>query len=232
MLLRRFTLRNRFTGAYPYLFSLFMAYFMLGSTVLWGNSETGKSADNAKKTGVRILAIGDSLTFGYEVGREKTWPALLQKKLREHGFDDLRVINAGMSGATSAFGLSALKFHLKRYTPDLLIYALGANDGLRGLDPGAMEDNMKKTLSLAKSKNIKILLLGMKAPPNYGKTFPTNFEAAFSRVAKEQQVAFIPFFLEGVAGRPELNQPDGIHPNPKGYEIITETIFKATVKLL
>ncbi len=211
---------------------VYLTYLWLFSMAFSGQALSQAATDKANSTSKKILAIGDSLTFGYEVSREKAWPALLQAKLRKQGFAKLQVINAGMSGATSAFGLSALKFHLKRYTPDLLIYALGANDGLRGLSPTVMEDNIRKTLELAKEKKVKILLLGMKAPPNYGKTFPANFEAVFSRVAKDLDVAFVPFFLEGVAGQPQLNQPDGIHPNPEGYKIVTETIYKAVVKLL
>ena len=185
-----------------------------------------------KTSAKRILAIGDSLTFGYDVAKSNSWPAMLEKKLQDSGHPELKVVNAGMSGATSAFGISTIKFHLKRYKPDLVIYALGANDGLRGLPPESTEANMREALKFAKNKNIKILLLGMRAPPNYGKKFPKNFEQAFERTAKDLDLPFIPFFLEGVAGRPELNLSDGIHPNPKGYEIITENIYKAVVKIL
>jgi acyl-CoA thioesterase-1 len=179
-----------------------------------------------------VLALGDSLTFGYEVAEDKTWPSLLEKKLQANGFPKAKVINAGTSGATSAFGPQTLKFHFKRYTPDLLIYALGANDGLRGLDPKGTEDNIRQAIKMAQAKEVPVLLLGMKAPPNYGKRFPESFEQSFANISKEFELPFIPFFLEGVAGNPKLNQPDGIHPNPAGYKIITETIYAKVKELL
>jgi len=179
-----------------------------------------------------ILAIGDSLTFGYGVADKDSWPSLLENKLKAKGFSNLSVINAGVSGATTASGLRTLKFHLKKTKPSLMIYALGANDGLRGLDVKSTESNIGSVLDLAKEKKIKVLLLGMKAPPNYGKTFTSSFEQVFTKLAKEYKVAFLPFFLDGVAGRKELNQPDGIHPNAKGYEIISESIIKKVENLL
>jgi acyl-CoA thioesterase-1 len=180
----------------------------------------------------KIIALGDSLTFGYEVEDSQTWPFLLEKKLKESGFPNAEVINAGTSGATTAFGPQTLKFHLKRYTPDLLIYALGANDGLRGLDPKATEENIRKTIQLAKEKKVTVLLLGMKAPPNYGNKFPKDFENTFAKIQKEFDLPFVPFFLDGVAGNPQLNQPDGIHPNAEGYKKITDTIFQKVKGLL
>jgi len=180
----------------------------------------------------KILALGDSLTFGYEVASEKTWPALVQKKLRADGHPEAEVFNAGTSGATTAFGQQTLRFHLKRHKPDLLIYGLGANDGLRGHDPAGIEKNIRETIQFAKDQEIKVLLLGMKAPPNYGSKFPQEFEKLFHRIHEELKVELIPFYLDGVAGRPDLNQPDGIHPNEKGYEIIAINIFNKVKTLL
>ncbi|SMF34197.1 arylesterase [Pseudobacteriovorax antillogorgiicola] len=172
----------------------------------------------------KILALGDSLTFGYEVEEEHTWPKLLEKKL------GVPIINGGTAGATSAFGLPTLRFHLKRYTPDLVIYALGANDGLRGLDPKVTQKNIEEAVKLCQEKGIKLVLLGMKAPPNYGKTFPANFEAIYPTVAKKYDIPLMPFMLENVAGQKKLNQPDGIHPNAEGYKIIAENIYKVVTK--
>ncbi|MFW7379460.1 MAG: arylesterase [Oligoflexus sp.] len=180
----------------------------------------------------KILALGDSLTFGYEVAAEKTWPALLQKKLKDAGHPEAEVLNAGTSGATTAFGQQTLRFHLRRHKPDLLIYGLGANDGLRGHEPASIEKNIRETIQYAQKQNMKVLLLGMKAPPNYGSEFPEEFEKLFQRIAKDLKIEFLPFYLDGVAGKPELNQPDGIHPNEKGYEIIATNIFNKVKTIL
>ncbi|RYZ52880.1 MAG: arylesterase [Proteobacteria bacterium] len=172
-----------------------------------------------------ILSIGDSLTFGLGVPAEKTWPQLLQNKLQADGMKDAKVINAGSSGATTAFGLSSLKFHLKRTQPDLIIYALGANDGLRAIDTETTYKNISAAIEEIQKAKIKVIMLGMKAPPNYGEKFPKDFEKVFSRVAAEKKIPFVPFLLDGVAGDNKLNQADGIHPNEKGYEIITDRIY-------
>lgn len=179
-----------------------------------------------------ILSVGDSLTFGLGVPPEKTWPSILEAKLRTDGFPEVKVINAGSSGATTAFGISTLKFHLKRSQPDLVIYALGANDGLRGIDPNTTYKNMQAALEMTKAKGIRVLLLGMKAPPNYGEKFPKDFESSFIKAKNEFKVSFIPFFLEGVAGDKNLNQADGIHPNEKGYEKVLITIYPKVKELL
>ncbi len=173
----------------------------------------------------QILTIGDSLTFGLGVPEEKTWPRLLEDKLHGDGFKDAKVVNAGSSGATTAVGLSTLKFHLKRERPDLIIYALGANDGLRGIDPQTTYKNVADVVSAIKEAKIKVVLIGMKAPPNYGDRFPKDFEKAFSRVAAEQKVPFIPFLLEGVAGDRALNQADGIHPTEAGYQRVLAHVY-------
>ncbi len=202
-------------------YSLFFSLLCLLPTLVW-----------AVAPGSTVLTVGDSLTFGLGVAPEKTWPALLEAKLRKVGLTDLKIINAGSSGATTAFGVSSLKFHLKRTNAQLVIYALGANDGLRGVSPEATYQNLKSAMELLKGKPTKVLLVGMKAPPNYGSKFPKEFEASFARIAKEYQVEFIPFLLEGVAGVPSLNQADGIHPNEKGYEKIVELLYPKVKELL
>ena len=172
-----------------------------------------------------LLTIGDSLTFGLGVAPEKTWPQLLENKLREDGFKDAKVINAGTSGATSAFGVSVLKFHLKHERPDLIVYALGANDGLRAIDTETTYRNVRDAIAEIQKAKIKVVLLGMKAPPNYGDKFPKDFAKIFSRVAAETKVPFIPFFLEGIAGDRTLNQSDGIHPTELGYQHVLANIY-------
>jgi acyl-CoA thioesterase I len=179
-----------------------------------------------------ILSVGDSLTFGLGVPADRTWPSLLEAKLKTDGYPKVKVINAGSSGATTAFGLSTLKFHLKRGKPDLIIYALGANDGLRGIDPATTHKNLSAAMEMIQAQGIKVLLLGMKAPPNYGEKFPKDFESSFTKVKDKYKPSFVPFFLEGVAGKPELNQPDGIHPNEKGYEQVLTLIYPKVKELL
>lgn len=179
-----------------------------------------------------ILSVGDSLTFGLGVPADKTWPALLETKLKADGHPGVKVINAGSSGATTAFGVSTLKFHLKRGKPDLIIYALGANDGLRGIDPATTQKNLSTAMELIQAQGVKVLLLGMKAPPNYGEKFPKDFESSFVKVKEKYKPAFVPFLLEGVAGKVELNQADGIHPNEKGYEQILSLIYPKVKELL
>jgi acyl-CoA thioesterase-1 len=179
-----------------------------------------------------ILSVGDSLTFGLGVPADKTWPALLEAKLKTDGYPNVQVINAGSSGATTAFGTSALKFHLKRGKPDLIIYALGANDGLRGIDPATTYKNLSQAMDLIQAQGIKVLVLGMKAPPNYGEKFPKDFESSFTKIKDRYKPSFVPFFLEGVAGNPALNQADGIHPNEQGYQKVLTLVYPKVKELL
>lgn len=180
----------------------------------------------------RILAVGDSLTDGYGVAKEAAYPALLEKKLRAAGLKDAVVVNAGTSGATSAFGVKTMNFHIKRQKPDLIIYALGSNDALRGLKVEETEKNVEDAIKLAKDQKIPLILAGLKAPPNYGLKFPAAFETIFPKLAKKYQLSYVDFLLENVAGEPKLNQADGIHPNEKGYEIVADNIFKVVRKEL
>lgn len=187
----------------------FPRIFLVLATFLISSTSTAK-----------ILALGDSLTFGYEVDDKDTWPTLLAQKLNK------TIVNGGTSGATTAFGIPTLKFHLKRYKPSLVLYALGANDALRGIAPKTTEKNIREALNLLKKEKIPVILLGMKAPPNYGEKFPKEFSAIFPRLAKEFDILLYPFLLEGVAGEKSLNQPDGMHPNEAGYKIISENIYQ------
>lgn len=180
-----------------------------------------------------ILCLGDSLTEGYEIAPDAAYPALLEKKVREKFGAGASVINAGISGATSASGPARLKFQLKSpKRPTHMILALGANDGLRGLPVAAMKKNLEETIQIARENKIKVLLAGMKVPPNYGVAYAKSFEAVFGKIAKEQKVPLIPFLLDGVAAKPELNLPDGIHPNPKGHLILVETVWKKLEPML
>ncbi len=174
--------------------------------------------------------LGDSLTEGYGVAQEESFPSLLEKKLRERG-KNVQIINAGIGGSTSASGLARLRWHL-REKPDIMILALGANDGLRGLKPDEIKKNLAAVIQLAKKNGIRVVLAGMKMPPNYGAQYTAAFERVFTELAREEKVAFIPFLLEGVGGVPSLNQPDGIHPNEKGHEKIADHVLKHLIPIL
>ena len=173
----------------------------------------------------RILCLGDSLTAGYGVQENEAWPALLQKQVREKS-PDAKIVNAGTSGATSAGGLRKLPWLFKKNV-DVLIVALGANDGLRGLSTDVLEQNLQKVIDSAKKKNpdIRILIAGMKMPPNMGTEYTGKFEALYPRLAEKNKIELIPFLLDGVAGHAKMNLPDGIHPNPAGHKVICQLVW-------
>ncbi len=177
-----------------------------------------------------ILFLGDSLTAGYGLKQELAFPSLIEKKLNKTK-KKVKVINAGISGSTTAGSLKRLKWYMKA-KPELLFLALGANDGLRGLDLKQSQNNLEETIQYANEKGLVVILAGMKLPPNYGKEYREKFEKMFKALAKKYKVDFIPFLLEGVGGNPELNQADGIHPNEKGQEIIAQTVLKKLKGLL
>jgi len=167
-----------------------------------------------------IVTLGDSLTAGFGVVSNDSFPVRLEASLREAGVA-ARVVNAGVSGDTSAGGLARLDWVLVD-TPDLVIVELGANDGLRGLDPADMEANLDAILTRLAAKGVPAVLTGMVAPPNMGRAYGEAFNGVFPRLAMRHQVVFYPFFLEGVAARPALNQRDGMHPNAAGVRVIVE----------
>ena len=184
------------------------------------------------KTITQIVCLGDSLTAGYGVNETQAWPHLLQLKITEAKIN-ARIINAGTSGNTSAGGLRKLPWLFKKRV-DVLILALGANDGLRGIDTKSTHENLTKIILEAQKKQpqIKIVLAGMKVPPNMGQKFSSDFEAIFTQLSKEHDCVLIPFLLNKVAGEKKLNLSDGIHPNPEGHEIICETVWKQLKELL
>ena len=178
-----------------------------------------------------ILMLGDSLTEGTGVEQTKAYPYLVEQKLKAQGFLAIQVINGGVTGSTTASALSRLKWYL-RDCPDILLLALGANDGLRGLPIVQIKHNLAETIKLALSKGIRVIVAGMKMPPNYGEDYTLKYEKVFLELAKEYGITFIPFLLEGVAGDPHLNLPDGIHPNERGHQIISELVYKTLVKVI
>ncbi len=171
----------------------------------------------------KIVTLGDSLTAGLGLVETQAYPALLQKRLDTEGYE-FEVVNAGVSGDTSAGGLRRLDWALEGDTR-ILILALGANDGLRGLSVSQMKQNLSQIIERTKERGVVVILAGMEAPPNYGEEYATAFRQAFREVALQQRVLFVPFLLEGVAGHSDLNQPDGIHPNARGAAIVAETMW-------
>jgi acyl-CoA thioesterase I len=178
----------------------------------------------------RIVALGDSLTAGLGIPPDAAYPAVLQRKLKESGHA-IEVINAGVSGDTSADGLRRAVWALEGDVR-LLILALGANDGLRGLPPRQMKDNLQGVIHRARQRAIPVLLVGMEAPPNYGEQYTAEFRQVFQDLARENKLPLIPFLLDGVAGVAELNQSDGIHPTRAGAARIADHLWPAVEKMI
>lgn len=176
-----------------------------------------------------VVFLGDSLTAGYGLGEKLAFPAHLGDRLAEDGLE-VRIVNAGVSGDTTAGGLARLSW-LLRLEPVVLVVGLGGNDGLRGLDLESTEENLRDIVRLAIESGAEVLLLGMQMPPNYG-SYGTDFAAIYQRLATELEVDLVPFLLEGVGGDPELNLPDGIHPNEEGQQRVAETVLPFLKALL
>ena len=179
---------------------------------------------------VKILALGTSLTQGLGVAPGLDLTAVLEARLRSSGFD-VKFINAGVSGDTSAGGLARLDWSLADH-PQAAIIELGSNDALRGQSPTETEKNLATILGRLKSEHVSVLLTGMKAPRNLGPEYAAQFDAIYPRLAKEYGVLFYPFLLDGVAANPKLNQADGIHPNPAGVKIIADRMFPYVKRLV
>lgn len=178
----------------------------------------------------KIVAFGNSLTAGLGVPPEQSYPALLEERLKQAGYA-YEVVNAGVSGDTTAGGVRRLDWVLKS-DPEIVILELGANDGLRGLDLAETRKNLAAIIEQFQSSGISVLLTGMKLPSNYGPLYTSRFESLYQELAKQYEVPFYPFFLKGVAARPSLNQADGIHPTGEGYQIIADNLFQALEPLL
>lgn len=200
-----------------YLLSLPVLFFLLLSPV-------------ASAKTFRLVALGDSLTEGYGVPQEKAYPAQLEKLLKTSG-KTVQVINAGISGATTASGPKNLSWQL-RQPIDLLILCLGANDFLRGLSATQAQANLEKTILLAKEHSVPILLVGMKLPRNLSPKYIKDFEGIYPALVKKHQLSYSPFLLEGVATIKKLNLSDGIHPNEKGYEKVAKHLLPFVLKAL
>jgi acyl-CoA thioesterase-1 len=179
-----------------------------------------------------VLVLGDSISAGYGLDPDESYPALLQKKIDARGWN-FRVINAGQSGDTSASGLARLNWLLKNQVA-VLVLELGGNDGLRGLPPETTQKNLQAIIDRTKEKypRAQVIIAGMKVPPNMGRDYAARFEQIFRDVARQNGAMLIPFVLEGVGGVRELNLPDGIHPSAKGHQIVAQTVWKALEPVL
>lgn len=176
-----------------------------------------------------ILAFGDSLTAGYGLPASEAFPAQLEAQLKKEGVD-VKIVNAGVSGDTTTDGLARLDWALAD-KPDIVILALGANDALRGIDPGVVRANLDKMIDKVTASGAKILLLGMLAPTNWGARYEHDFDRIYPELAKAHGVPLYPFFLDGVAMDPKLNQPDGMHPNKRGVAVMVDRIAPLVAKL-
>ena len=175
--------------------------------------------------GTTIIFFGDSITAGYGVGTDLAFPAVVGEELKKDGFD-VEIVNAGLSGETSAGGLTRIDWILNRHV-DVFVLELGANDGLRGLPVAETEKNLQAIINKVKAKypEVTIVIAGMMVPPNMGQAYSKSFQSVFLRISENNDAVLVPFLLEGVAGDSTLNQPDGIHPNVKGHEIVAQTVY-------
>lgn len=205
-----------------------MKYFLIFALLCLPRAAAAEVAGLTK-----VLLLGDSLTEGHGVPEDANYAAVLGRGLEAAGISGVTLRNAGTGGSTSASGLARLRWHLReKPKPGILVLALGANDGLRGLNLGVMKNNLQAVIGLAKKNDMKVLLAGMKIPPSYGREYAARFEAVYAELAREERVTLIPFLLEGVAADPKLNLPDGIHPNEEGYKIVGATVYKYLLPLL
>lgn len=246
-----FSAPGRFRGALPAALSAALLLAALLSLALAGSCEEKPSGQKrraqsnppaatahdttvpggeAAATGTRqadvpvILVLGDSLAAGFGLPPDQSFPSVLQRRLRDEGYPH-RVVNAGVSGDTTAGGLSRLDW-VMRQRVDVMLLELGGNDGLRGRDIGAMRGNLAKIIERAQARGVTVVLAGMQMPRNYGQDYTRRYREVFPELAGKYQVALIPFILAGVALRPSLNQPDGIHPNAKGARMVADNVWK------
>jgi acyl-CoA thioesterase-1 len=185
----------------------------------------------AKDRTPRVIFLGDSLTAGLGLDTDRSFPALIESRLKKAGYN-YSVVNAGVSGDTSAGGLRRLEWALGEGDPKVLVVALGGNDGLRGLPATQLEDNLASIIEAAQRRGLVVILAGMEAPPNFGSEYTAAFRKTYQDLARKYKVPLIPFLLAGVAGDASLNQADGIHPNERGAQIVADTVWHALEPVL
>lgn len=202
---------------YRFFVKLIMRLFILG--LVCSLSILSQAQNQSKK----LVIIGDSLTEGLGVAKESAYPDLLEKKIKASGKNWI-VVNSGISGSTTASAYQRVKWTLKEHT-DLIMLVLGANDGLRGLKMEESEKNLSKAIEEIQKNKVKVILVGVYVPPNYGKEYANRFKKMYVNLSKKYKIKLIPFILEKVAGNPKLNLADGIHPNEDGHKIIAEHLY-------
>ena len=224
-------------NSFKYLFSLLIFSLILscGETVQEEKNTDQTSAENESEQQQEtktILFFGDSITAGYGLEEEDAFPNLIQQRIDSLDLD-YKVVNAGLSGETTAGGLNRIDWVLKQNV-DIFILELGANDGLRGLPLSETRKNLKSVIDFVQQKNPEatIILAGMQIPPNLGKDYTEEFRNIFPELAEEENIELIPFILEGVAGDPELNQQDGIHPTAEAQDILVENVWEVLGPIL
>ncbi len=179
----------------------------------------------------KIYFIGDSITEGYGVEKSAAYPAQLSEMLHKNGRTNTELVNSGISGSTSASGLQRLQWILKS-NPSAIVIALGSNDVLRGINVQSTKKNLESMITAAQAKHVKVLLTGVRAPPNYGKDYDRQLQKAFKELVNKYHIVYMPFLLEGVGGDKNLNQYDGIHPNEKGHKLIAEKMLRYLEQIL
>jgi acyl-CoA thioesterase-1 len=201
----------------------------LAALLLMFNVAFASGAESERKT---IVIVGDSIAAGHGVDPDEAFPGLLQERINDNKLP-YEVVNAGVSGDTTAGGVRRMPWLLRRKM-DVLVLELGGNDGLRGITPKETRSNLEKIIDLAREQNpgVQIIVAGMQMPQNMGEEYTREFRVVFPAVAKEKQTKLIPFLLEGVGGKVDLNLPDRIHPNPQGHRIIADTVWSALKPLL
>lgn len=217
------------------LFFLFLGFTACNSTTEKKEvvaEQEAKSQQETETTKKKIIFFGNSITAGYQLDPNDAFPALIQEKIDSLDLN-YECINAGNSGETTAGGLNRLDWVLKNECA-VFVLELGANDGLRGLELSQTEENLNTIIDrvLAKYPNCKVLVCGMKVPPSMGKAYAQQYDEMFSRIGQRDDISFIPFLLEGVAGIPELNLEDGIHPTEEGHKILAETVWDTLKPML
>ena len=204
-------------------FFLISGYVLAGLLIIPGKIENVMAAEIKEKKLV-ILALGDSLTAGFGVEEKESFPSLIQVKI-DQSYLGYKVVNAGVSGDTTAGGVRRIDW-LMKHKPNIVILALGANDGLRGLSTEKMRTNLDTMIRISHQHNAQVLLAGMKALPNYGEGYQLKFESVYPDLAKKYDLVYLPFLLEGVAGVREHTRPDGLHPTASGYEIVADSVWE------
>ena len=179
----------------------------------------------------KILLVGDSLMAGYGLPKEQQLSTVLEKNLQKQGYN-IKIINGSVSGSTSSGGLNRVKWTLEEPNINLLILGLGANDMLRGIDPKETKNNLDNIIQAAQTKNIKVILAGMLAPTTHGIEYKKNFDKIYLTLSAKYKLPLIPFLLEGVAMKPDLNQSDGIHPNKQGTLVMSATLEKSIINFV